>query len=389
MISLRLLLLALIFAAGPAAARDRADAVWKEAQSRYRAKLAEEHIVASTTVLVRDGRVVEADNFGVTDVAGRRAVDLGAIYHWGSVTKTLTSIAILQLRDKGLLKLDDPVVRYVPAFAQVHDPFGSAQKITLRDLLTHSAGLRNSTWPWAAGKDWEPFEPPSYAQIEAMFPYTEVESAPGTKYSYSNLGYAILGQVIEAVSGEPYVAYIDKHIFKPLKMYDSYFNLTPDHLKSRRVHSYAVTDTGALVDQGAEFDTGATVANGGLNAPVGDMINYVRFLSGSGAEDDYRYVLSRAELAELTTKILPAGEEAGVKTFRGLGFLTGESASGSFFAHGGFQRLYRTTIMISPARHLAYIRAISTTGPRGHNKATDIIDDAVIQQIFGLGGPAK
>ena len=268
---------------------------WREAQGRYQAKLKEEHIVASTTVLLRDGKVIEADNFGVGDIVAKRPTDLKSIYHWGSVTKTFTSIAILQLRDKGLLKLDDPVVRYVPNFAQVHDSFGKIETITLRDLLTHSAGLRNVSWPWNAGKAWEPFEPPAYAQLEAMFPYTEIEFKPGSKYSYSNLGYAILGEVIEAVSHEPYVGYVDKHIFKPLKMYDSYFNLTPDHLKAFRVQSYAVTDAGALVDQGGDFDTGATVANGGLNAPVGDMIAYVRFLSGAGSEDEYRFVLSRDE----------------------------------------------------------------------------------------------
>ncbi|GAA0761020.1 CubicO group peptidase (beta-lactamase class C family) [Erythromicrobium ramosum] len=385
MILLRLLFVMAILVAAPAMGKDPAVSLWNEAQVRYQAKLREEHVVASTTVLLRDGKVIAAANFGVDDITTNRPTDLKSIYHWGSVTKTFTSIAIMQLRDRGLLKLDDPVVRYVPNFGKIYNPYGKIETITLRDLLTHSAGLRNTTWPWNAGKGWEPFEPPSYAQIEAMFPYTEIEFQPGSKYSYSNLGYAVLGQVIEAVSHEPYVAYIDKHIFKPLKMHGSYFNLTPDHLRPYRVQSYAVTDAGALIDQGGDFDTGATVANGGLNAPVDDMIVYASFLSGAGSDDNYRFVLSRDSIAELHTKILPSGEEAGLTTYRGLGFLTGETATHQFFAHGGFQRLYRTTIMISPVNRMAYIRAVNTTGPRGRNTATDIIDDTVIFKIFGLG----
>ena len=385
----RLVLAASVLVIPLASAKDRASELWRDAQVRYQTKLKEERIVASTTVLLRNGKVIEADNYGTDDIVRKRPTDLKSIYHWASVTKTFTSLAILQLRDKGLLTLDDPVVRYVPSFAQIHHPFGKPESITLRHLLTHSAGLRGRTWLWNAGKPWEPFEPPAYAQLEAMFPYTEVEFKPGSGYSYSNLGYAILGQVIEAVSREPYVSYVDKHIFKPLKMHDSYFNLTPAHLKAYRVPSYAVTDTGALIDQGGDFDTGATVANGGLNAPVGDMISYVRFLSGAGSEDQYRFVLSRDSVAELHAKVLPAGKEAGVVTYRGLGFLTGDTGKRQFFAHGGFQRLYRTTIMISPANGLAYIRAINTTGPRGRNTATDIIDDAVIHDIFALGPEGK
>ena len=74
------------------------------------------------------------------------------MYHWASITKTLTAIAILQLRDRGRLTLDDPIVRYVPELRQVHDEFGSIDDVTLRMLLSHCAGFQNPTWPYGEGR---------------------------------------------------------------------------------------------------------------------------------------------------------------------------------------------------------------------------------------------
>ncbi len=127
-------------------------------------------------------------------------IDAATSYNWASITKTFTAIAILQLRDRGLLSLDDPAVRYVPELRRVHDAFGPIDAITIRTLLIHSAGFRNPTWPWdcddPANCDWQPFEPTRWAQVAAMLPYTHVAFAPGTRWSYSNLGYVFLGQII-------------------------------------------------------------------------------------------------------------------------------------------------------------------------------------------------
>lgn len=80
----------------------------------------------------------------------------------------------MQLRDRGLLKLDDPVVKYVPELRSAHNPFGDMSEITVRHLMTHSAGFRNPTWTWRDGsKDWQPFEPRGWAQLVAMMPLFE------------------------------------------------------------------------------------------------------------------------------------------------------------------------------------------------------------------------
>src|SRR5687768_4270336 len=237
-----LLLLAALSAAGPAAAGERDfEAALGEFRKLHRSEMQRSGIAGSSFYAVRDGRTVAADHLGEQDAEAHVPVDSRTIYHWASITKTMTGIAILQLRDRGLLKLDDPIVRFVPELARVHNRFGGTDSITLRQLMSHSAGFRGGTWPWRE-REWQPFEPKSWAQLEAMLPYTEVEFRPGTRFGYSNPGIVYLGQVIERLSGEDFEVYVDKNILKPLAMHGSYFDRTPPHLLRHRSHSYYIRD---------------------------------------------------------------------------------------------------------------------------------------------------
>ena len=133
----------------------------------------------------------------------------------------------MQLRDRGLLSLDDPAVKYVPELREVHNPYGDISQVTIRHLMTHSAGFRAGTWPWGGDQPWHPFEPTRWAQVVAMMPYTELQFRPGTKYSYSNPGVIFLGRIIELFSGDDYEVYINKNIFMPLGMTRSFFDRAP------------------------------------------------------------------------------------------------------------------------------------------------------------------
>lgn len=145
-----------------------------------------DRIVGASVALLHDGQVVAHHEHGFADLAHRRPVTGRTIFHYGSITKTLTAIAIMQLRDRGLLRLDDPIVRYVPELRRVHDPFGAIDSVTLRMLLAHTAGFQNPTWPYTDGKPWQPFEPTEWSQLVAMMPYQQLLFKPGTRFSYSN-----------------------------------------------------------------------------------------------------------------------------------------------------------------------------------------------------------
>jgi CubicO group peptidase (beta-lactamase class C family) len=340
-------------------------AFWNEAVSEMR----QAGITGASFALVRQNRVLARETFGLADVERNRPVDDDTIFHWASVTKTFTGIAIMQLRDRGKLSLDDPIVKYVPELNAVHNPYGKMSDITIRQLMSHTAGFRNPTWIWRdSEKPWQPFEPKEWSQLVAMMPYTEVLFKPGSKYSYSNPGVIYLGRVIEVITGDDYEVYIDKNIFKPLEMYRSYFDTTPYHLAAHRSNSYYV-ENGKRVPGEFDADTGITVSNGGLNSPLPDMIRYANFLAGDPARQaEYDRILKRSSLEEMWQPIMVAGDDTQgqmrATTSVGLSFFIDDIGGRRYVGHTGTQNGFKTYLTVCPATHTASLLAFNTdTGP--------------------------
>jgi CubicO group peptidase (beta-lactamase class C family) len=358
----------LLFAAqavSPAAANEQSfKAAMKDFRAFYREEVRRAGIVGSSFYFLRDGRTVVADHVGEQDAQAHVPVDARTIFHWASITKTMTGIAIMQLRDRGLLTLDDPIVRYVPELARVHNPFGDTGAITLRQLMSHSAGFGGATWPWR-DHDWQSFEPQSWAQLAAMLSYTDVRFKPGTRFSYSNPGIVYLGQVIERLSGEDYEVYVDKNILKPLGMHASYFDRTPPHLLRHRSHSYYVRN-GERVAAPFDVDTGVTVSNGGLNAPLPDMARYAAFLLGDPQrEAEYDLVLKRASIEEMWRPQIAAGDDftqgrMAETTQSGLTFFIDQGPTVRFVGHNGDQNGFRTYLSLCPDLRAASLLAFNT-----------------------------
>ncbi len=299
-------------------------------------------------------------------------IDALTAYNWASITKTFTAIAILQLRDRGLLSLDDPAVRYVPELRQVHDAYGPIDDITIRQLLTHTAGFRNPTWPWdcddSTNCDWQPFEPTKWTQVAAMLPYTHIAFKPGARWSYSNPGYVFLGQIIERLSGDDFEVYVTKNILMPLGMTQTYFDRAPYFLEPHVSASYLRAGS-KLEPQPFNYDTGITTSNSGLKSPIVDMERYARFLLGDPAND---IILKRSSLEEAWTSIIPAiqtGEAPTAYTSgphnsqpqMGLGFFVLNIDGHRFVYHDGDQGGFSSELLLDPARHCAAILVVNTT----------------------------
>jgi CubicO group peptidase (beta-lactamase class C family) len=351
--------------AGPAAAETRSfETALGDFRKLHRAEMRRSGIVGSSFYLVRGGRTVAADHLGEQDAEARVPVSARTIYHWASITKTMTGIAIMQLRDRGLLTLDDPIIRHVPELSMVHNPFAGTSTITLRHLMSHSAGFGGATWPWR-DRDWQPFEPKSWAQLAAMLPYTEVRFRPGTRFSYSNPGIVYLGQVIERLSGEDFEVYVDKNILKPLGMHASYFDRTPPHLLQYRSRSYYLRD-GKRVAAPFDVDTGVTVSNGGLNAPMPDMAKYVAFLLGDPERrPEYDLVLKRSSLEEMWRPQIAAGEDftqgrMAATTQSGLSFFIDQGPVVRFVGHNGDQNGFRAYLSLCPDQQAGSLLAFNT-----------------------------
>lgn len=332
---------------------------WAEVGELWRTRIADEGVVGSSLAFMADGEVLAFETHGMADEASGRAVTEETIYHWASITKTFTGIAVLQLRDRGLLRLDDRIVDYVPELTQVHDPKGYLERITVRHLLSHSAGFRASTFPWGGQEDWHPHEPTSWSQIVAMLPYTTLQFAPGERFSYSNPGIVFLGQVIERVTGDDWEVYVDKNILKPLGMTRSYFDVTPYHLLAHRSNNYVVS-RGVRDAQGLDFDTGITVSNGGLNAPVPDMARYLAFLTGSVEPgSDQASVLERSSLEEMWELQVPFAEGGGGL---GLTYFLLDHEGRRYVGHTGGQKAFISFFYLDPATGAAAIAAFNTLG---------------------------
>lgn len=359
------LLLASSQVASPALADERAfEQALAGFREHHRAEIRRSGIVGSSFYVVHDGRITVADHIGQQDADANVPVDAQTIYHWASITKTMTGIAIMQLRDRGLLKLDDPILRYVPELAAVHNRFGDMGAVTLRQLMSHSAGFGGGTWRWR-DRDWQPFEPKSWAQLVAMLPYTEVQFRPGSRFGYSNPGIVYLGQVIERLSGEDFEVYVDKNILKPLAMYASYFDRTPPHLLPHRSHSYYIRD-GKRTAAPFDVDTGVTVSNGGLNAPLPDMAKYIAFLLGDPQRrSEYDLVLERSSLEEMWQPQIAAGEDftqgrMAATTRSGLSFFIDQSEGIRIIGHNGDQNGFRAYLSLCPDQRMGSLLAFNT-----------------------------
>jgi CubicO group peptidase (beta-lactamase class C family) len=338
----------------------------------FRKELAGSGIVGGSFVFLKDDKIAAGEHYGLANIEKNQKVDADTIFHWASNTKPFTGIAIMQLRDRGLLRLSDPVTKYLPELRKIHNSHGSMDEITIEHLLTHSGGFRGGTWPWRNNKPWEPFEPTEWSQLVAMFPFTEVLFKPGSKYSYSNPGIIYLGRIIEELSGESYENYIDKNIFRPLEMHRSYFDTTPAYLLGHRSHSYYI-ENGKRREGRFDADTGITVSNSGLNSPVADMVKYVKFLIGHPTRQDlYDRVLKRSSLEEMWQPRLKAeldsNGDRGFTTDIGYIFFLDQRLSKTHLGHGGDQNGFISYIDLDPAKKAASIMVFNTAV--GHPAAT-------------------
>jgi CubicO group peptidase (beta-lactamase class C family) len=358
---------------------------WPQVAALYHRRVQETGIAGSSLTFVKDGAVAHTAFEGFQDFDATRPVDEDTIFHWASITKTFTGVAIMQLRDRGLLSLDDPAVKYVPELRQVHNPYGDISQVTIRHLMTHSAGFRAGTWPWGGDQPWHPFEPTRWEQVVAMFPYTQLLFPPGTKYSYSNPGVIFLGRIIELFSGDDYEVYIAKNLFMPLGMSKSFFDRAPYHLVQHKSHSYVRDDAG-MKEQRFDFDTGITVSNGGLNAPLGDMARWLAFLiDGNDA------ILKRSSLDEMFTPRIRAADGeggSGSDVQAGLSCFIERHGGVELVGHSGDQNGFISHLYLHRPSRSGYIVSFNTdvTSKGNSSRTTRAVDndlrDAIVKEMF-------
>ncbi|MBC8087351.1 MAG: beta-lactamase family protein [Phycisphaerae bacterium] len=221
------------------------------------------------------------------------------------------------------------------------------------------------------GKPWEPFEPTKWEQLVAMMPYQQVLFKPGSRYGYSNPAFVYLARVIEQITGDPWVHYVQKNIWTPLELTRSDVNGTPYYLASDRSNNYYVRrDTAmksiSVTANGRDFDPGITIPNGGWNAPLGDLMKYVAFLTNASNVDaklqrTFDTVLSRKSLDEMWTAVLPLNAAAPNDGSIGLSFFLYKFGNERVIGHTGSQAGFRSYLYFNPRSRRAVISVYNTT----------------------------
>ena len=163
--------------------------------------------------IVVDGRLVHTGNFGYTDVTNKIPVTSSSMFRIASMSKSVTAMAILHLRDQGKLNLDDSVEKYVPEMKNQNNLTNDAPLVTIRHCMTHNAGFPEDN-PWG-DRQLQDSDDDLSDLLKSKVAFSNV---PDVAYEYSNLGFALLGRIITKVSGVQYQQFIKENILKPLNM---------------------------------------------------------------------------------------------------------------------------------------------------------------------------
>lgn len=228
------------------------------------------HVPGVAYGIIVDGRVAHLGVWGLRDVPTGAPVESTTVFRIASMTKSFTAAAILQLRDAGLLSLDDPAERYVPELKGLRYPTEDSPRITIRHLLSHSAGFPEDN-PWG-DQQLSATDDEMAAMMRRGIPFS---SAPGTAYEYSNFGFAILGRIVANVSGMPYARYVREKILLPLGM--TVTTLEAGSVPPERLaHGYRRQDAQWLEEP--QLPDGAFGAMGGMLTSIHDLSRWVAFM---------------------------------------------------------------------------------------------------------------
>ena len=238
-----------------------------------------ENIPGVVSGIVQEDRLVHVTALGLADREAGRAVTRATAFRIASMTKSVTALAILALRDRGKLALDAPLATYIPQFAEVKPATRDSAPVTVRHLLTHTAGFVTDD-PWG---DRVLGMPPG--ELDALIATgTLFARPPGLAFEYSNLGYALLGRVLTNVSGEPYQSFVRRTLQAPLGMTRTTFD-APAASRGDFAFPYRCDDD-VYTRERLEPD-GEVGAMGGLATTADDYARYIAFLLAAWpARDD-------------------------------------------------------------------------------------------------------
>ena len=244
----------------------------------------------SVGLVLEDG-AVHTRSLGLADRASGRAATPRTLYEIGSVGKVLTSTTLAILDRRGLVRISDPLDKWIPAIDRAPRPPGNGLRITLEHLATHTSGLPSQP---ANVDHLPPFQWPGYSaeDLATGLAATELQFAAGADFAYSTLGMGVLGHVLSLAAGKPYEAVVDEELLAPLGMTDTVIGLRPGQAE-RYATGYPEDDASGHV---AYYEYGVLAGGGAHRSTAADL---TRFLAAQWGADGDAGPLSEAVRAEL------------------------------------------------------------------------------------------
>ncbi len=321
----------------------------KELESYVFERMSESGIVGLSLATIEDGKVTYSRGFGFRDFEQGTSATPETTYCIGSVTKPFTALAVMQLHERGLLSLDDPIDRYVDFRAR---PMG--EPILVRHLLSHSSGLPSLGYAEVTlgmttdtTDAWYPISSPSDLLVFMESAEKWALDRPGLRHAYLNEGYILLGSLIEKVSGVGYAAYVKQSILEPLQMRRSTFDEEDVEKDEDVATPYVTSQEGEKV--ATRYPYGQMIADGGLMSNAMDMARFVTALLSGGELDGARVASPETVREMMEPKVRTTEEPYDGVGYRHYGYglrvktgFLGHSLvyhSGSVFGSSGYMGL--------------------------------------------------
>jgi CubicO group peptidase (beta-lactamase class C family) len=363
-------------ASSQAASEGRDEIDFKSIDEYVASKMRAPRIPGVALAIVKDDKIIYLKGYGEADPSGR-PVTPQTPFLIGSVTKSFTALAIMQLVEAGRVELDAPVQRYLPWF-RMADPAGAeaSAQITVRHLLRQTSGIPSDptivSWTW-------PADDQAMERHVRLLSSVKLTGAPGQTFAYSNVNYVILGVIVQAVSGESYEDYVRHHIFAPLDMKNSY--VSQDEAMQ---HGMALGHTWWF-----GFPVTTTLPYNRSNLPAGfaissaeDMAHYVIAQMNGGRYRDTS-ILSPGGIALMHTEPAPNTYGLGWETARigGHTLINHDGATGNFQASVFFDPETRVGVFVA-ANVMNALDAFSS--PPGSSPVDGITTRAMAESILSI-----
>jgi CubicO group peptidase (beta-lactamase class C family) len=364
----------------PTLAPAKTDATLPQASTKFdviddyvRARLRDLRMPGAALGIVKGGRVVHLQAFGDADDAGN-AVTVKTPFKIGSMSKSFTALAVMQLVEEGKIQLDAPVQQYLPQF-RVADPQAS-KRITVRQLLNQVSGI-----PTSAGMDYMQLTDKRDDALErevAKSKDVKLTHDPGTTYQYSNRNYTTLGLLIKVVSGQGYEDYIQEHVLRPLAMKQSFAYL--DDAKSHGLATGHQYWFGQPLSGGGLAENRAITPAGLITSSVEDVCTWLIVNLDHGVYHGTR-VLSASGIDQLHTGVAQMTDNSRYA----MGWYETDINGSPIVTHNGDTGDFHSTMVLAPSTGWGVVLLMN--GSDSGQARLDVPAYGVMAQLVGVPTP--